>query len=202
MSTYTKATPSAIPRANRAAPPAAIGPRPTKASLLRASQIKEGITVDKQKGVVIQQRPAIKKEERSVGEQMKRKVYAGLGGKKVAAEVGKGIGKTAKGVAALAEPKVVSFYEAWVKKADFALQPKKKVRFAANVAVRVYEPVAGEKETFRLPQCYWENGEAVVAGAKAWLREKEDPNETSENGYREFLLWQDEFCSLILCIAP
>jgi hypothetical protein len=186
MSTYTKATPSTIPRANRAAPPAAIGPRPTKASLLRASQIKEGMPADKRKGVVIQQRPQIKMAGRPAGGEMKRKVYAGSAGKKVEGAVEGGKGKAAKGVAAPAAPEVVSFYGEWVKKADSSLPLKKVVRFAANAGVRVYEPDAGEKETWRLQQYYMENGEMLVAKAKAWLRENEDPNETSANGYREF----------------
>jgi hypothetical protein len=225
MSTYNKENnTSAIPRAIRAALSAAIGPRPTKASLLRASQVKQDLTggcpAEKRKAVVIQQGSEIRKIGIRMGRQMGRKGIAEMAGKKVGGSVrgavgelgaiGGNKGKMTKGVAAPVAKEVVSCYEASVKKADSALQPKKKVRFTAEPdRVRVFKTTAGEKAPWRLKkgekQEFWEgeqdweylqalqqyNGEyggRFVDKAKAWLEEIEDPNETGDMGYCECLL--------------
>ncbi|KAJ9091711.1 hypothetical protein QFC20_007570 [Naganishia adeliensis] len=216
MSTYTKAQPSSIPRATRAAPLAAIGPRPTKASLLRASQVTQDLTgghpAEKRKAAVIQQRSDLNKTGIPVRGRMERKGTAVSGGKKVEGavggfaekKVGAGVGgnkgKTMKGVAAPMVDEVVSFYEAWVKKADSALQPEKKVGSADKIEeVKEFKTTAGEKAPWRLKkgekqQFYegepdWEylkalqqyNGEnepRFNENAKVWLEQMEDPNET------------------------
>ncbi|KAI5453799.1 hypothetical protein NCC49_005610 [Naganishia albida] len=184
MMTYYKATTSAIPRANPVAPQAAIGPRPTKASLLRASQIKEGKAVDKQGEVVIQQAPEVKKTGRPVGGEMKSKGKAGLVEKRGDGAAGKGKGEAANGVAAPA-----------------AVEIPKKVKFASDAKVRVYELSAGERvpsegekpelwegepEWKDLRELQWKNAEeraSLSIKAKAWLRELEDENEVGETGY-------------------
>lgn len=237
MSTYTKEhTNSAIPRATRAAPLAAIGPRPTKASLLRASQVKQDLTggrpAENRKAVVTQRGSEIRTTAIPMRRQMEKKEDAVTAGKKVGGSVRGAVGAVAKvgaavlgskvkvmrRVAAPAAQEVVSYYEASVKKADSALQPKKKVHFAAKLdQVKLFETTAGEKAPWRLKkgekqesyegepdweflkaqqQYNGEKGTKFVNQAKALLKAIEDLNETD---YCEYFLPVQDVISCSSC---
>ncbi|KAI5451617.1 hypothetical protein NCC49_001598 [Naganishia albida] len=157
MSIYKKATTSAIPRANRAAPKAAIGPGPTKASLLRVSQIKEGKTVDKQGDVVIQQLLEIKKAGRPVGGEMRSKARLDW------------LRRRPKKVKFASDAKVRAY------------EPSAGGRVPSEgEKPELWE---GEPEWKDLRELQWKNAEeraSVSIKAKAWLREMEDPDEGGE----------------------
>ena len=166
---------------------------------------------------------------------MEKKKIAVTAGKKVGGSVRGAVGavgkvgaavqgskvKVMKGLAAPAAEEVVSFYEASVKKADSALQPKKKVQFAAKLdQVKLFETTAGEKAPWRLKkgekqesyegepdweflkaqqQYNGEKGTKFVDQAKALLKATEDPNET---GYCEYFLPAQDVISCSSCLLP
>lgn len=145
MSTFTNARPSAIPRPARAVTPAMVGPRPTKASLLRAGQIKEGNAAGQRKAAVIQHKPEIKMAMIPVNSTIGR-IPGGILKKK---NEGNGVGNRGgvmKGVAAPMARSVVSSNTPRVKKADSRFAAKKKmVHFDEVVFVRWLDLEAGER---------------------------------------------------------
>lgn len=136
MSTQANTKPSVIPRPVRAATPAMVGPRPTKASLLRASQIKEGNAVGQRKAAVIQRAPEIRKAVVSANS-MTRRVEGGiLKGGKMQGNVPGSKGRVMNGVAAPVARSVVSSNTPRVKKANSCFAPKKKTVHFNEVEVR------------------------------------------------------------------
>ncbi|KAI5449815.1 hypothetical protein NCC49_004027 [Naganishia albida] len=172
---------SAIPRPARAALPATVGPRPTKAPLSRTSQIKEGVAAEKAGTAVIQQSPevimAMTPANRENG--VEKAALKGILKKKKID--GKVIGNGFRG------RNVVSCNPD-VKKANGGFAGRKRVHFAGNAMCRVYDLQPGERvpwiSNVPEPQQLFK-GEI---GWKAWREQLESTiREERELGSEEFM---------------